>query len=144
MECQDQFDSIDFSDNAIVFLEGFPKLNRLKALLLNNNRISRIGRHLYGIGITSHADRHALYGVADSLPSLEMLILTNNKIEQLQVNGVMIHNRSFSLCVSLASGIGSIENVAVLESSESHWQPGDKAPKLPVRKNPRLMAGGGF
>ena len=101
MECQDQFDSIDFSDNAIVFLEGFPKLNRLKALLLNNNRISRIGRHLYGIGIASHAGRHALYGVADSLPSLEMLILTNNKIEQLQVNGVMIHNRSFSLCVSL-------------------------------------------
>ena len=45
---QNQFDSIDLSDNAIVKLEGFPRLLRLKQLLLNNNRISRIERRLEG------------------------------------------------------------------------------------------------
>lgn len=45
---QDQFDSIDLSDNAIVRLEGFPRLPRLKVLLLNNNRIAKIARSLEG------------------------------------------------------------------------------------------------
>ena len=45
---QNQFDSIDLSDNAIVRLEGFPKLPRLKVLHLNNNRVARVGRHLEG------------------------------------------------------------------------------------------------
>lgn len=35
----DQFDTIDFSDNDIRKLDGFPQLPRLKCLLLNNNRI---------------------------------------------------------------------------------------------------------
>ena len=35
----DQFDTIDFSDNDIHKLGGFPLLKRLKHLLLNNNRI---------------------------------------------------------------------------------------------------------
>lgn len=46
---QNQFDSIDLSDNNIIILEGFPKLPRLKTLLLNNNRVTRIGRHLEGM-----------------------------------------------------------------------------------------------
>ena len=45
---QNQFDCIDLSDNAIVKLEGFPKLPRLKQLLLNNNRISKIVKQLEG------------------------------------------------------------------------------------------------
>ena len=45
---QNQFDSIDLSDNAVLILEGFPKLHRLKSLYLNNNRIIRIGRNLEG------------------------------------------------------------------------------------------------
>jgi hypothetical protein len=45
---QNQFDSIDLSDNAIVRLEGFPKLLRLTTLLLNNNKIVRIAKHLEG------------------------------------------------------------------------------------------------
>lgn len=45
---QNQFDSIDLSDNNVIILEGFPKLPRLKTLLLNNNRITRIGRRLEG------------------------------------------------------------------------------------------------
>ena len=36
---QDQFDTIDFSDNDVRKLDGFPLLHRLKSLLLNNNRI---------------------------------------------------------------------------------------------------------
>lgn len=35
----DQFDTIDFSDNEIRKLDGFPLLRRLKTLLMNNNRI---------------------------------------------------------------------------------------------------------
>lgn len=45
---QNQFDSIDLSDNAIMILEGFPQLPRLKTLYLNNNRIVRVGRNLEG------------------------------------------------------------------------------------------------
>lgn len=48
-ECpQNQFDSIDLSDNTIARLDGFPKLMRLKVLLLNNNRVSKIARGLEG------------------------------------------------------------------------------------------------
>lgn len=46
---QNQFDSIDLSDNAIVKLEGFPKLPRLRMLLLSNNRITRIDDGLEGM-----------------------------------------------------------------------------------------------
>jgi U2 small nuclear ribonucleoprotein A' len=35
----DQFDTIDFSDNDVRKLDGFPYLKRLKCLLFNNNRI---------------------------------------------------------------------------------------------------------
>lgn len=45
---QNQFDSIDLTDNAIVKLDGFPKLHRLKMLLLSNNRIVRIAPALEG------------------------------------------------------------------------------------------------
>ncbi len=52
---QNQFDSIDLSDNAIMILEGFPQLPRLKTLYLNNNRILRIGRNLEG-ELLGHTD----------------------------------------------------------------------------------------
>ncbi|KAJ2946911.1 hypothetical protein O0L34_g16252 [Tuta absoluta] len=62
----DQFDTIDFSDNDVRKLDGFPLLKRLKCLLLNNNRIVRIGE-----------------GLEQYLPNLESLILTNNNISEL-------------------------------------------------------------
>jgi len=62
----DQFDTIDFSDNDIRKLDGFPLLRRLKCLLLNNNRITRVGDHL-----------------ETNLPNLETIILTNNNIQEL-------------------------------------------------------------
>jgi len=61
---QDQYDSLDLSDNEITKLEGFPVLNRIKTLLLSNNRITRISPNL-----------------GEQLPHLETLILSNNKIQ---------------------------------------------------------------
>uniref|UniRef100_A0A8C2ZYV7 Small nuclear ribonucleoprotein polypeptide A' n=1 Tax=Cyclopterus lumpus TaxID=8103 RepID=A0A8C2ZYV7_CYCLU len=62
----DQFDTIDFSDNEVRKLDGFPLLKRLKTLLMNNNRICRIGENL----------EHALQGLTE-------LVLTNNNIQEL-------------------------------------------------------------
>lgn len=62
----DQFDCIDFSDNDVRKLEGFPLLVRIKKLLLNNNRVNRIAE-----------------GLEESLPNLEWLILTNNALQEL-------------------------------------------------------------
>uniref|UniRef100_A0A5F9C7V7 U2A'/phosphoprotein 32 family A C-terminal domain-containing protein n=1 Tax=Oryctolagus cuniculus TaxID=9986 RepID=A0A5F9C7V7_RABIT len=61
----DQFDAIDFSDNEIRKLDGFPLLRRLKTLLVNN-RICRIGE-----------------GLAQALPCLTELILTHNSLGEL-------------------------------------------------------------
>lgn len=62
----DQFDTIDLSDNDIRKVDGFPLLKRLKCILLNNNRVVRIGENL-----------------EESLPNLESLILTNNGMQEL-------------------------------------------------------------
>jgi len=62
----DQFDTVDLSDNEIRKVDGFPLLKRLKCVLLNNNRITRIAEHL-----------------EESLPALESLILTNNNLTEL-------------------------------------------------------------
>jgi U2 small nuclear ribonucleoprotein A' len=62
----DQYDTLELSDNDIRKVDGFPLLRRLKCLMLNNNRINRIGEHL-----------------EQNLPSLDTLILTNNNIQEL-------------------------------------------------------------
>lgn len=58
---QDQFDTIDFTDNEIRKLENFPVMRRLRTLLLNNNHVSRIAANL-----------------GDQLVALDTLVLTNN------------------------------------------------------------------
>ncbi|KAG0501609.1 hypothetical protein HPP92_001681 [Vanilla planifolia] len=63
---EDQFDTIDLSDNEIVKLENFPYLNRLGTLLINNNRITRINPE-----------------IGEFLPKLHTLILTNNRLVNL-------------------------------------------------------------
>lgn len=62
----DQFDTINLSDNDVKKLEGFPLLKRLKCLLLNNNRVCRIGE-----------------GLETCLPNLESIVLTNNSMQDL-------------------------------------------------------------
>ncbi|CAM8939424.1 unnamed protein product [Rhodiola kirilowii] len=63
---EDQFDTIDLSDNEIVKLENLPYLNRLGTLLINNNRITRINPNL-----------------GEFLPKLHTLVLTNNRLVNL-------------------------------------------------------------
>jgi len=63
---QDQYDTIDFSDNEIGKLENFPLLQRLETILLNNNHINKIAS-----------------GLGESLPKLDTLILTNNRLVNL-------------------------------------------------------------
>lgn len=62
----DQFDTLDFSDNELRKLEGFPLLKRLTTILLNNNRICRIAE-----------------GLESNLPKLDTVIFTNNSIQEL-------------------------------------------------------------
>jgi len=62
---QDQFDSIDLSDNEIRMLENFPIMKRLNMLIFNNNYITRIAP------------------LGDRLTGLTHLILTNNRISNL-------------------------------------------------------------
>mmetsp|Transcript_55618 Transcript_55618/g.130309 ORF Transcript_55618/g.130309 Transcript_55618/m.130309 type:complete len:223 (+) Transcript_55618:252-920(+) len=64
---QDQFDTIDLSDNEIRKLENFPLLRRVKTLMLANNLIFRIGEDL-----------------KDVLPSVHTLMLANNSILNLR------------------------------------------------------------
>lgn len=63
---EDQFDTIDLSDNEIVKLENLPYLNRLGTLLINNNRITRINPN-----------------IGEYLPKLHTLVLTNNRLVNL-------------------------------------------------------------
>ena len=63
---QNQFDSIDLSDNGVLTLDGFPRLPRLGTLLLSNNRVSRIAPNLENL-----------------VPNLSMLVLTNNALRNL-------------------------------------------------------------
>ncbi len=65
----DQFGCIDLSDNSITKLEGLPKLNRLRTLLLINNRIMKIERDF-----------------ALNCPNLENLVLTNNRVSITYIN----------------------------------------------------------
>lgn len=59
-------DVIDFTDNDLQTLSNFPYLPRLKVLLCANNRISSLTPRL-----------------AEFLPSLETLVLTNNSMVEL-------------------------------------------------------------
>lgn len=63
---QDGFDCIDLSDNEIKKLENFPRLHRLRMLLLHNNHITKVQDNL-----------------AEAVANLEYLILTGNRIAQL-------------------------------------------------------------
>lgn len=64
---RNQYDCIDLNDNEIVKVENFPRLPRLKTLMLANNRVARVnGEEL-----------------ARACPSLRRLVLTNNGLRNL-------------------------------------------------------------
>jgi len=62
----DAYECVDLSDNDLIKLSNFPPLNRLKTLLLMNNRISRIAEDAF-----------------HPLPNLISVCLTGNKLEKL-------------------------------------------------------------
>ncbi|CAI5743509.1 unnamed protein product [Hyaloperonospora brassicae] len=63
---QDGFDCIDLSDNEIKKLENFPRLRRLRMLLLHNNHVVKIQANL-----------------SDAIANMEFLMLTGNRIARL-------------------------------------------------------------
>eukprot|EP00457_Paulinella_chromatophora_P010410 gb/GEZN01010510.1/.p1 GENE.gb/GEZN01010510.1/~~gb/GEZN01010510.1/.p1 ORF type:complete len:253 (-),score=49.14 gb/GEZN01010510.1/:433-1191(-) len=63
---EDNYETIDLSDNQIAKLENFPLLKRMQSVLLNNNRVFKISK-----------------GMGEYVPSLRSLLLTNNKIAHL-------------------------------------------------------------
>ena len=63
---EDQFDTLDMSDNEIKKLDNFPRSKRLRTLLLTNNHITRI-------------DPRA----GKNLATLQHLMLTNNRVANL-------------------------------------------------------------
>ncbi|CAK4437865.1 unnamed protein product [Aphanomyces euteiches] len=63
---KDGYDCLDMSDNEIKKLENFPRLKRLRMLLLHNNKINRIQDNL-----------------TESIPNLAVLLMTNNSIANL-------------------------------------------------------------
>jgi len=63
---EDEYETIDLSDNDIVKLENFPALKRLTSLVLNNNKIEKFSSNLHTL-----------------LPNLHTLILTNNRVSEL-------------------------------------------------------------
>ncbi|PWN37568.1 L domain-like protein [Meira miltonrushii] len=63
---RDQNDTIDLTDNDIRTLTNFPNLFRLHTLILSNNLVNRIDKRL-----------------ANSLPNLNTLVLTNNALAEL-------------------------------------------------------------
>jgi U2 small nuclear ribonucleoprotein A' len=63
---QNQFDTIDLSDNAIARLDGFPRLPRARTLLAHGNRVSVIGS-----------------GLGAALPALTTLGLAGNRLARL-------------------------------------------------------------
>lgn len=76
---RDAYDCIDLSDNSIVIMENFPLMKRLNTLLLHNNQIRRISK-----------------GLAQYLPKLTNLMLTNNSISKvlsiIQKNPLSMHS----------------------------------------------------
>lgn len=95
----DQFDTIDFSDNDIRRLDGFPYLPRMKCLLLNNNRIvwvlskivqcwpapvhpNQIENQSFCFVFFLINYRRIADNLHEFLPNLESIVLTGNNIQE--------------------------------------------------------------
>jgi U2 small nuclear ribonucleoprotein A' len=92
----DAYECIDFSDNDLIKLGNFPPLKRLRALLLMNNRISRIAEDVF-----------------DPLPCLTSVMLTGNKLEKL-------------VDLEPLTGLKTLERLSLLENPVTkvkHYRP---------------------
>ena len=65
---QNQFDCIDMSDNNVVRLDGFPRLERLSMFIATNNRIASIAPALESAPLMLLVC-HAVHGVPHRSPA---------------------------------------------------------------------------
>lgn len=111
----DQFDTVDFSDNDVRKLDGFPQLPRLKCLLLNNNRIVYVQQQIVSFSIINYLIfniRRIADDLYESLPNLESIILTGNNIQgQLKSVFFILFMALKNICFS---ELGDLEPLAML------------------------------
>ncbi|CAD2096377.1 U2 small nuclear ribonucleoprotein A', putative [Plasmodium vinckei lentum] len=90
---KDYFECIDLSDNEIIKLNNIPYLEKLKTLILCNNKITRIDNDVF-----------------ENLPNLNSLILTNNKIEKLSNLNALFKAKNLTRLSLLENSVSKVEN----------------------------------
>ncbi|EAA20433.1 Leucine Rich Repeat, putative [Plasmodium yoelii yoelii] len=90
---KDYFECIDLSDNEIIKLNNIPYLEKLKTLILCNNKITRIDNDVF-----------------ENLPNLNSLILTNNKIEKLTTLNALFKAKNLTRLSLLENAVSKVEH----------------------------------
>ncbi|CRG85349.1 U2 small nuclear ribonucleoprotein A', putative [Plasmodium relictum] len=90
---KDYFECIDLSDNEIIKLNNLPYLQRLKTLILCNNKIARIDSDIF-----------------ENIPNLNSLILTNNKLEKLSDLNSLFKAKKLTRLSLLENSVSKLEN----------------------------------
>ncbi|EUD64801.1 U2 small nuclear ribonucleoprotein A' [Plasmodium inui San Antonio 1] len=90
---KDYFECIDLSDNEILKLNNIPYLQRLKTLILCNNKIARIDSDIF-----------------ENIPNLNSLVLTNNKLEKLTDLNSLFKAKKLTRLSLLENAVSKLEN----------------------------------
>lgn len=90
---KDYFECIDLSDNEIVKLTNFPRMKKLKTLLLCNNKIARIDEDIF-----------------PNIPNLSSIVLTNNKIEKLTDLKSLFQAKQLTRLSLMDNSVTNLEN----------------------------------
>ncbi|VWU51773.1 U2 small nuclear ribonucleoprotein A', putative [Hepatocystis sp. ex Piliocolobus tephrosceles] len=90
---KDYFECIDLSDNEIIKLNNIPYLQKLKTLILCNNKIARIDNDVF-----------------ENIPNLNSLVLTNNKLEKLTDLNSLFKAKNLTRLSLLENAVSKLEN----------------------------------
>eukprot|EP01086_Lenisia_limosa_P018216 TRINITY_DN98_c0_g1_i1.p1 TRINITY_DN98_c0_g1~~TRINITY_DN98_c0_g1_i1.p1 ORF type:complete len:161 (+),score=36.63 TRINITY_DN98_c0_g1_i1:60-542(+) len=90
---QDQFDSIDLSNNAIRKVANIPRFNLLKNIYLCNNRVASVAKDLH-----------------EYIPNLETLIFTNNRVSNLDEIVNLSNLENLKVLSLLENGVARLPN----------------------------------